>query len=95
MLTAIAVIQFIATMGLATTQVIFKLLFPDSAPEGVTTIMLLIMVFGSTTLLAVSLIGEYIAKIFDEVKQRPHFIRNRIIRDGRFHDADDTGESGN
>ena len=31
---------------------------------------------------AVSVPGEYIAKIFEEVKRHPHFIGRNIIRDG-------------
>ena len=28
------------------------------------------------------MLGEYLAKIFEEVKRRPHFIRRSMIRDG-------------
>jgi len=27
-------------------------------------------------------LGEYIAKIFEEVKQRPHFVRKSVIKNG-------------
>lgn len=62
--------------------IISKLLWPDMAPHGITTLMLMIMFFGSINLLAVSLIGEYIAKIFYETKQRPLFVRRSFIRHG-------------
>ncbi|MBF0422548.1 MAG: NAD-dependent epimerase/dehydratase family protein [Magnetococcales bacterium] len=62
--------------------IISKLLWPDMAPHGITTLMLMIMFFGSINLLAVSLIGEYIAKIFTETKQRPLFVRRAFIRHG-------------
>jgi hypothetical protein len=44
-------------------------------------------------------IGEYISKIFEEVKRRPHFVRRSMIRDGEVRDAsearpDDTAEFG-
>jgi len=45
-------------------------------------VIILIVFFGSLNMLAISLAGEYIAKIFEEVKQRPHYIRRSIIRDG-------------
>jgi dolichol-phosphate mannosyltransferase len=51
-------------------------------PRGLTTTLIVITFFGSINLLAISIIGEYIAKIFEEVKRRPHFIRRHIIRDG-------------
>ena len=63
-------------------QIIARLLFPQSAPKGVTTLLISILFFGSLNLFAVSLIGEYLAKIFEEVKRRPHFIRRSIIAQG-------------
>ncbi len=77
------------TFLLGLSQIVIKLLFPSSAPTGVTTMMLLTMFFGSINLLAISLVGEYIAKIFEEVKRRPHFLRRAIIRDGEIRDAAD------
>ena len=59
-----------------------KIFFPDIAPKGTTTLMLLILSFGSINLFAISLIGEYIGKIILEVKQRPRVIRSEIIRSG-------------
>lgn len=78
---------FGVTTLLACVQVILKLLFPDLTPQGITTTVLLIMFFGSINIFAISLIGEYIAKIFEETKSRPHFIRNNIIRDGEIRKA--------
>jgi len=67
-------------MGVA--QIASRLLFPELAPKGVTTMLLLILFFGSINLFAVGLLGEYIAKIFEEVKRRPLFIRKHLVRDG-------------
>jgi dolichol-phosphate mannosyltransferase len=63
-------------------QIVSRLLFPQSAPHGVTTLIICILFFGSLNLFAVSLVGEYLAKIFEEVKRRPHFIRRSIIARG-------------
>ena len=38
--------------------------------------------FGSLNFFGVSVLGEYLAKVFEEVKQRPLFVRRAIIRDG-------------
>jgi dolichol-phosphate mannosyltransferase len=82
---------FIISVLLGATQILAKLIFPESAPRGVTTTLLTIIFFGSINLLAVSIIGEYIAKIFEEVKRRPHFIRRHIIRDGEIREASESG----
>jgi dolichol-phosphate mannosyltransferase len=63
-------------------QIAVKYFFPLSVPHGVTTTLLLVTFFGSLNLFAISILGEYIAKIFEEVKGRPHFIRKSIIRRG-------------
>ncbi|MEO7801347.1 MAG: epimerase, partial [Ginsengibacter sp.] len=49
-------------------------------PHGITTIIVLILFFGGLNMLAVSILGEYQAKILEEVKKRPKFIRRKIIQ---------------
>jgi len=74
-----------AVLGLS--QVVAKLLVPDSAPAGITTVVLVVLGLGALNLLGISLLGEYIAKIFEEVKRRPRFIRRSVIQNGELHDA--------
>jgi polyisoprenyl-phosphate glycosyltransferase len=78
---------FCLTLLLMVVQIVLRLLVPTIAPRGVTTLLLAILFFGSINLLAISLAGEYIAKIFEEVKRRPHFIRRSMIRDGEVRPA--------
>ena len=73
---------FLASVLLAGVQVALRLLYPDIAPKGATTVLLAILFFGSINLFALAILGEYIAKIFEEVKQRPHFVRRSIIKGG-------------
>lgn len=68
-------------------QILMRVLAPHLVPEGLTTVLLATLFFGSLNLFAVSLIGEYIAKIFDEVKQRPLFIRKSVITNGEVRAA--------
>ena len=68
-------------------QTAFRVLFPSMTPRGITTLLLSILFFGSINLLAVSIVGEYLAKIFEEVKRRPHFIRRSVIREGEVRRA--------
>ncbi len=68
-------------------QIIVRLAFPESVPSGLTTVLIVMMFFGALNLFAISLIGEYIAKIFDEVKQRPLFIRKSVITNGEVRKA--------
>jgi dolichol-phosphate mannosyltransferase len=75
-------ILFLISLALAALQIVLRLLFPDLAPKGTTTVILAILFFGSINLFALAILGEYIAKIFEEVKQRPHFVRRNIIKNG-------------
>lgn len=56
------------------------LFFFYGAPQGFLTTLIIILFLGSVQLLALSIIGEYIAKIFEEVKQRPKYIVKSILR---------------
>jgi nucleoside-diphosphate-sugar epimerase/glycosyltransferase involved in cell wall biosynthesis len=59
-----------------------RILIPDIAPRGATTLLLASLFFGAVNLFAVGLLGEYIAKIMEEVKARPRLIRAGLIRNG-------------
>lgn len=63
-------------------QIVARLLYPDT-PHGVSTIIVLILFFGGIQLLAVSILGEYLSKIFEETKARPKFIRRSVIFKGK------------
>jgi dolichol-phosphate mannosyltransferase len=83
MLSTFSYILFLIAIVVGLYQLISVLVFPESAPEGITTLMLVNLSFGAIILLAIGLVGEYVTRIFDEVKQRPHFIRRSIIRNGQ------------
>jgi dolichol-phosphate mannosyltransferase len=59
-----------------------RLLWPDIAPRGITTLLITILMFGSLNLFGLGLVGEYIGKIMLEVKGRPRLIRSGLIRHG-------------
>ena len=52
----------------------------ETAFIGFTTIVILISLLGGITLMALALIGEFVARIYDEVKGRPMFIVDKIVR---------------
>jgi dolichol-phosphate mannosyltransferase len=89
MLSAAGVVLLFLTFLLMLIEAALKILLPEIAPKGFTSVLLVIGFFGSINLFAVGLIGEYIAKIFEEVKQRPLFIRRSLIRDGEVRLAAD------
>jgi dolichol-phosphate mannosyltransferase len=87
MLSAAGAGLFLFSGFLAVAQVVFRLVAPKYTPPGITTTLVLILLLGSSNLFAIALVGEYIAKIFEEVKRRPLFIRKSVIRDGEVRPA--------
>jgi dolichol-phosphate mannosyltransferase len=81
-LSAMGVLLLFVTLLLMAAEALLKAFVPDIAPKGFTTVLLVVGFFGSINLFAAGLIGEYVAKVFEEVKQRPLYIRRSIIRDG-------------
>jgi len=82
---------FLLSVVMGIVYVALQLLLPDKAPRGFTSIVLIVIFFGSINMLAISLVGDYIAKIFEEVKRRPHFVRRHFIRDGEVRTAPAAG----
>jgi len=87
LLTACGGLATILTVVLAIISILIRLIFPGSTPKGMTYLSLLVMFFGSATILGLGLLGEYIGKIFEETKARPSFIRSQIIIRGEVKPA--------
>jgi glycosyltransferase involved in cell wall biosynthesis len=51
-----------------------RLLGIETAQTGFTTLVTLVLFLGGVQLIAVGLLGEYIGRVYDEVKQRPLYI---------------------
>jgi len=71
--------------ALACFFVIKRLLGIEIAQTGFTTLVTVVLFLGGIQLIAIGLLGEYLARIYDEVKQRPLF----IVR--KRHGLDETG----
>jgi dolichol-phosphate mannosyltransferase len=71
----LTIVSFIAII----LQIILYFVLPGN-PHGVTTIIVLVLFFGGLQMLAISVLGEYQAKILEETKRRPKFIRRNIYR---------------
>ena len=53
---------------------IFSGLIHGKTPPGWASLAVIILLFGGMQLIVLGIIGEYISRIFDEVKRRPHFV---------------------
>ncbi|HWA09849.1 MAG TPA: glycosyltransferase family 2 protein [Opitutaceae bacterium] len=67
---------FVAFMGFA--AAVFyaarRILNIETAPTGYTTLVTLLLFIGGVQLIGIGVLGEYLGRVYDEVKQRPNFI---------------------
>lgn len=47
------------------------------ALDGFTTVILLLLIIGSVLMFSMGLLGSYVARIYDEIKARPHYLIDR------------------
>jgi dolichol-phosphate mannosyltransferase len=71
-------IFFFALLGIVI-QIISRLVYPGT-PRGVTTILVVVLFMGAIQLLGISVLGQYIGRIFEEVKQRPKYVIKSVFR---------------
>ena len=71
---------FFAVVGIIVYGAFF---FFSGAPRGFSTVYILILFFAAIQLLTLAIMGEYIGRIFEEVKGRPRYITRDIVNDHR------------
>src|SRR3989344_2871832 len=78
-ITMVSFVVFLIALTGIIVQIILRILLPNS-PQGSTTILISVLFVGAIQLLGISVLGEYIGKIFEEVKQRPKYIVKSIMK---------------
>ena len=76
-----------AALGLLTITVslafaaysLYVKVFLDQSPQGFTALILAITFLSGVQLLFLGVIGEYLGRIYEETKGRPHYIISRIV----------------
>jgi dolichol-phosphate mannosyltransferase len=71
------IVSFLAVLA-AIAQIIGRVLHPE-IPQGISTIIVICLFIGAANLMSLAFIAEYIAKIFEEVKQRPQFVVTKLV----------------
>lgn len=84
-------VKFITRMGFITVVFsliyfgynIYRKLFYNDVPQGFTATILAIILFSGVQLISLGLIGEYVLRIYNQVRNRPLFIIEKIIQEGK------------
>jgi dolichol-phosphate mannosyltransferase len=94
-------------IGLSALFAAFSLIarvFLRQSPKGFTALVFLITFLSGVLLLFLGIIGEYVGRIYEEVKARPHYVVNKIINyapprtiklDGKLEAAEAASEARN
>lgn len=70
-----------ALMGVAIVLYVGLFFLIGNAPSGFLTLLIAVLFLGAIQLFCLSIIAEYLGRIFEEVKQRPQFIVRGVIND--------------
>lgn len=71
---------FATSVGLSLFYLVNYLLDPSTQARGITTVILLLLGLGGIQLFSLSILGDYLGKVLEEVKGRPKFIRSKVLR---------------
>ena len=73
---------FIAFLGFSAAifYAVRRILGIETAPTGYTTLVTIVLFLGGVQLIGIGVLGEYLGRIYDEVKQRPLYVVRREPR---------------
>jgi undecaprenyl-phosphate 4-deoxy-4-formamido-L-arabinose transferase len=73
---------FGALGALAAVIVVLEAIISDKPPQGWASLMVAVLVLAGVQLVVVGLIGEYLGRLFLEVKSRPIYVIEGVYEDG-------------
>jgi glycosyltransferase involved in cell wall biosynthesis len=79
LITILALVTVLASLLGIVFQIAARILTPQIVPSGFTTIIVLVLFMGGIQLLCLSIIGSYLAHVYDEVKRRPPYVVESIL----------------
>lgn len=62
---------------------VYRRIYYNDVPQGFTATILAIILFSGVQLISLGLIGEYVLRIYNQVRNRPLFVIDKIIQDGK------------
>ncbi|WP_005035801.1 glycosyltransferase [Holophaga foetida] len=82
MLSVLGVLISVLGIGFGIYLMIYRILHPEGSAEGVFTLFAILFIFVGAQFLAFGLLGEYIGRIYQEVRDRPRFVVKKVHRKG-------------
>jgi polyisoprenyl-phosphate glycosyltransferase len=75
-----------ASLIAAIVEIVLKIVDPGAAPKGYATLIVVVLFVGGVQLICFSVIGSYLAHMYEEVKARPPYILDRVLNPPRARD---------
>ena len=79
LITFLAIFTVFLSVCAILAQIALRIIAPELVPRGFTTLITLVLFMGGIQLLCLSIIGSYLAHMYDEVKKRPPYIVESIL----------------
>jgi polyisoprenyl-phosphate glycosyltransferase len=76
-----------ASLLAACIEITLKLVDPHAAPSGYATLIVVVLFVGGVQMICFSVVGSYLAHMYDEIKARPSYIVDRVLNPPRLRDS--------
>jgi len=86
----LGLIVFFATILMSAFYLLEYFVNPPENARGVPTIILIMLGLGGFQLISISVLGDYLGKVIEEVKNRPKFIRSKVFYNGKTYTDEPT-----
>ncbi|MFA6004604.1 MAG: glycosyltransferase, partial [Elusimicrobiota bacterium] len=80
-LSLLGFVSFLVSLSCAVVILAMRLFVSDKVPLGWASTILMVIFLGGIQLIGMGVLGEYLARIYDEVRGRPHSLVRRKIPD--------------
>ena len=74
---------------------VYRKVVYNDVPQGFTATILAIILFSGVQLISLGLIGEYVLRIYNQVRNRPLFVVDKIIQEGVIQDKSNENNTHN
>jgi dolichol-phosphate mannosyltransferase len=65
------------------TEIVLRIADPNAAPKGYATLIVVVLFIGGVQMICFSVIGSYLAHMYEEIKDRPSYIVERVLNPPR------------